>query len=1230
MDGRKFNNSFITRDTFFEGVDKMPVGFFIYRADESEEILYVNKAILDLFECENTEQFLECTGGSFKGVVCPEDYELAEKEIEDQISKNPEHFDQINYRIKTRKGTVKYIEDYGYFFDDPDLGPIFYVYISTTYVHLDWLTQLPNMGYFLEIAKEKEKAIYFDGGQLVNLAFDFIGMKSYNSKFGYEEGNKLLIAFSKIIRRKFGNENCARFGEDHFYAFCDSENIENKLDGIIEEFRAVNEGRSLPIRIGIIKYDPEMSISVLCDRAKIAGKSRHDIYESGYVWFDEKMAEKFIKTDYIINHLDQALAEGWIKIYTQPVMRVLTGKLCNCEVLARWEDPKYGMISPGEFIPVLETNGLSYKLDIFVIRRVVELQQNRLSRGENIVPLSVNISRADFDICDPVNILVSELDSHGVRRNYICVEITESALINDSDVVRLAIERFHDEGIEVWMDDFGSGYSSLNVLKEFDFDEIKIDMIFLRNFNEKSKKIITDAVHMAKNLGIHVLAEGVETKEQLEFLKSVGCEKIQGYYFGKPQSITDTIRTLHEEKIVAESREYAEFYKKAGKLNVISDKPIALILYDYKDFKILYKNRDFVKALVRLGCPCEEKIEYIINDSKGSLSRKFRKLIKKVLISRETESITLLEGGNYFNANFSIIAESRQEIMLFVSMDKIYYDSEREQTERRISVFRSIADAFESIYIIDYVNDTRTVISSGLPLEKENEEIVGLKRFYDDYNTRVIHSDDLDRWHECISREGTKKRIINSKRGYFSDAFRIKTDDGSYIWTEMLVIAGGEIDSEKYIVCVRAAGNRKNERSTGEGLEPDKIRNAVLWENFINEANIKIFWKDKKRQFLGASRKFMEFYDFKSEKDFVGKTDEELGWHIDDSPYKNDELNVIKKGDAIIDSPGQNIVDGIIHYILASKFPIYENGEIVGLVGYAIDVNNDIRDNNAIKSSDIDPVTGLMNIRGLQDALSLLDDNYRTNGEDYTITLIKIIGYKDIKDDYGEALAKRFMKKCAEMISENVDSRATLSRVYGCEFALAGRNCSEYSLVEQSKLCVSKLKNIKEFEGRSCLLNVRFGMIQGSDGDSLTEVMAAVRDRMVNSESKTEKIIRKNNRMGIDMFDDIPMPYVIMRVVLDEKGDNAVDTIYEFVNQRYCEMTGYSEEDLIGKHYMKKFPYSSPELLDYGYRAYKGERVYGNAYDAAIGRYIRFVVAPASEKGCVAWLLYISDNEKDE
>ena len=193
-------------------------------------------------------------------------------------------------------------------------------------------------------------------------------------------------------------------------------------------------------------------------------------------------------------------------------------------------------MSPAHFIPYLEDAKLLYKLDINMLEQVLVKMKYQKEHGFNIVPHSVNLSRSDFEACDIVEEVRKRVDASGIGRDMITIEITESVIGNNFDFLKKQIERFRELGFPVWMDDFGSGYSSLDVLSSIKFDLIKFDMIFMRKFeaDPKRKIILTELMRMANSLGLDTICEGIETEEQVHFLQEIGCSKLQGFYFSKP------------------------------------------------------------------------------------------------------------------------------------------------------------------------------------------------------------------------------------------------------------------------------------------------------------------------------------------------------------------------------------------------------------------------------------------------------------------------------------------------------------------------------------------------------------------------------------------------------------------------------------------------------------------------------------------------------------------------
>lgn len=401
----------------------------------------------------------------------------------------------------------------------------------------DFLTGLPNMTYFFDLVKGGLRYITANGGSPVILYMDLSGMKFYNHRFGFSAGDRLLRNFGHLLSAYFHTENCSRFGQDHFAVLAEEEGIEDKLQRFFKEWDAMDNGQSLPIRVGIYSVHMEhVDISTACDRAKLACDSLRNNFASSIGYFTREMLAAAEKRHYIVSHIDEAIKNGWIKIYYQPIVRAINGRVCDEEALARWIDPVHGFLSPDEFIPYLEDSRLIYKLDLFVVDSVLRKIKEQQSRGLYTVPQSVNLSRYDFDCCDVVEEIRRRVDESGIGRDKLTVEITESVIGSNFEFMKKQINRFRELGFQVWMDDFGSGYSSLDVLKSLQFDLIKFDMRFLQqpDDNENGKIILTELMRMATALGIETVCEGVEEKEQVSFLRDIGCSKLQGYYYSKP------------------------------------------------------------------------------------------------------------------------------------------------------------------------------------------------------------------------------------------------------------------------------------------------------------------------------------------------------------------------------------------------------------------------------------------------------------------------------------------------------------------------------------------------------------------------------------------------------------------------------------------------------------------------------------------------------------------------
>lgn len=410
---------------------------------------------------------------------------------------------------------------------------------------IDEMTGVANMNFFRERAGDMLNEKGINPGSKIFLFLDIENFKAVNEKYGFESGNAFLKKIALAMAETFPDALIARQGDDHFVILADRKGLKEKLDSL----RALVFGFDPELQIGLktggyIPHDAACDPHVACDNARYACESIKKKFDQDYCEYNQKLSDEFSMKQYIVNTVDHALDNGHIKVYYQPVVWARNRKLCGYEALVKWEDPTYGFLSPGLFIPILEEYRQVHKVDMIVIDNVCRDIRNLLDAHKPAVPVSINFSRLDFELTDVVDLIESCAQQYDIPRNMLHVEVTESALSEYIDTLQDDLDRLRNLGYPLWLDDFGSGYSSLNVLKDFEFDVMKIDMVFLSSFEtnkEKSKAVLKNVVKMAQDLGMHTLTEGVETLEEAEYLKEIGCERLQGYLFGKAMPLEDAL-----------------------------------------------------------------------------------------------------------------------------------------------------------------------------------------------------------------------------------------------------------------------------------------------------------------------------------------------------------------------------------------------------------------------------------------------------------------------------------------------------------------------------------------------------------------------------------------------------------------------------------------------------------------------------------------------------------------
>ena len=403
----------------------------------------------------------------------------------------------------------------------------------------DDLTGMPNIRKFEEETKEYLYERFSVGEHPIYLVLDIANFQTYNDRFGYSGGDQLLIHMGKILRSAFPDEPVVRVSGDNFAVLTNAEDYKERVANIRRQLKAAYPTETyLNIKVGSYRAKGNTkNARHAIDRAHHALKYLHNTDNEFIIEYDEKMRKDHKLKEYVLNNLEKAVNEGYIKVYYQPVMWSEDGAIAGCEALARWIDPEIGFLSPGLFIPTLEDARQIHKLDLCIYESVFKNIRECMDQGLQILPVSMNFSRLDFELMDVVKELKSLMDKYQIPKEYLHVEVTESALTSDVSGMKKALKELSDDGFEIWLDDFGSGYSSFNVLKDFRFDLLKIDMEFLRNFskdNENAKKIISTIIDLAEKLHMGTVAEGVETLDAVDFLREAGCGRLQGYYYGKP------------------------------------------------------------------------------------------------------------------------------------------------------------------------------------------------------------------------------------------------------------------------------------------------------------------------------------------------------------------------------------------------------------------------------------------------------------------------------------------------------------------------------------------------------------------------------------------------------------------------------------------------------------------------------------------------------------------------
>lgn len=630
---------------------------------------------------------------------------------------------------------------------------------------------------------------------------DLLNFKDFNQRYGFANGDELLRGIAQEIMRIFPECVACRSSADHFFVIThltDEAVVRDLLRQLQEAIHQYEKGIHLTLKAGVYFSDgSEVDPAFATDYARIACMHAKQVFDEDFCIYDQELAKKEAFHQYVMAGFTEALEKGYIKAYYQREVRALTGQNCGYEALARWEDPEYGMISPAVFVTVLEDAHLIHKLDLYMVENVCRDIRRVLDEGMEAQPVSVNLSRLDFTLCDIFEEVQRIREKYDLEPSMLNIEITESAFVDETKALDRAMELFREAGYKIWMDDFGAGYSSLNNLKSYQFDVLKIDMNFLHEFetNPRSHVILASIVNMAKELGMHTLAEGVETQEQYDFLRSIGCEKLQGFLIGKPVPFQKEYenRSLVNQgtEISAHAKNHPEprgmqfYYDRIGEVNVLGNMPlrnrkstaesllpISIVELVDDEIRFIYGNNAYVQFLNELDIADLTALNERTKVDGLPENDAFRRLAAKAEASKTAETADVVINGYVCSMELEFLSRTDNRASFVMLSRNLSKNAAAHQAQDLQAVFRYMLQLFFRVDLFDEDGTVENIYISAHQdriTDEENRADLAVAL----YAERYIRREDRKRFLNFYDMSTLLERVKAGGKDYITEMFHV-------------------------------------------------------------------------------------------------------------------------------------------------------------------------------------------------------------------------------------------------------------------------------------------------------------------------------------------------------------------------------------------------------------------------------------------------------------------------
>lgn len=1128
--------------------DLIDGGICFVLPDETERIIFANEKAASLFECENADDLLLFSSSSYRNLVEEEDY----RPLPELAGEHPEHF-TFSFNYQTKKRHFRKADGVGSLRDTP-LGQAYVLlFFSAEQISND-LRDDYNTGelgmhdFFQEALRQAEERMSSPSvSDFCPVSFDLTSFKEYNRLHGMRQGDLCLKKIAGTITGCFPGELVGHLTADRFIALLPSDDLEAKLEHVCSEVdRYINDDGIL-LKAGIYKPAESDTLDDLrhaFDMAKIACDTIKADGNRSIITYKPSMGEAIANKNYILRHFSDALENHYIKVYFQPVIRTLTGKLSGFEALSRWEDPVLGMISPGVFVPVLEEAQLINRLDRYVLEQVARLIRDRMENGLPLVTISLNLSAYDFDVADPIGTIEKIVRRYQIPRTALCFEITERVMIRNHLSMSGTVHKFQQAGYQVWMDDFGSEYSSLNSLHNYHFDVIKIDMGFFSHFDDRSRQIIKSVVTMARMLGVQTLAEGVETHEQVSFLKKIGCGRIQGYYYGRPMMYEDTLSFMHGRRLYMESPEEAHLMDAAESVNVISDSPTAIFSFDGTNMSLLFANDAYRRELRSTGTQNMAEANTNLGDAGYPFRGRFKQLLTKALRSRSEETLTYADNGQYMRVSVRWISGDERYWVGEAHIYNISNNSSIQEAKSLDQMLRNLYQLYEGFYLIDRGKGEVSVLRSSHQEVDHHDAHLSLGEFASLFSDKLVYPDDRGRFMAFLCNENAKGST-DVGTGFRAEVVRIRRADGTYRWTAFEALMIYKSATKNILLCEREDIWERNSdrekilpvicRSFGVSetgaVRPGTLAESSLFRELKSNSPYSFFWEDRNGRIIGASRNFMENGGIADETYFLGKTEEEIGMHfgmIKADP--NDKYAEADVGHA--DREVLVLSDGRIRKVHISRVPWYQEKEIAGTLCMIEGEGSEDGGEYGKEGSRlglVDRETGLLSFRGAIEAGQMYADQYRVRKVDYIGLLIDVPAFAEVMRNSPEN-ARVILNKISTVIRRSLTPGWAVARTGLCCFLCFCRKDNTGNLKEKLDAVARELPMLWKQMGIQMIPVLTHAVAYGSEVMGLDEMLQLLTRRLNSAEKEAyggKPYIEDRIYIRREILDSIPERAII-------------------------------------------------------------------------------------------------------